>query len=82
MTQPARDDLPGVVVAVLLSVEHAPAVVKRARDLGTEQLRADIDRLVMQAVIPERARVHRARDQTDPTDAMRAQWESVKEQWR
>jgi hypothetical protein len=49
---------------------------------GTEQLRADIDRLVMQAVIPERARVHRARDQTDPTDAMRAQWESVKEQWR
>jgi hypothetical protein len=49
---------------------------------ATEQLRADIDRLVMQAVIPERARVHRARDQTDPTDAMRAQWESVKQHWR
>ena len=49
---------------------------------GTEQLRADVDRLVMQAVIPERARAHRARDQADPTDAMRAQWESVKQQWR
>jgi hypothetical protein len=49
---------------------------------ATEQLRADIDRLVMQAVIPERARAHRARDQVDPTDAMRAQWESVKQQWR
>jgi hypothetical protein len=36
----------------------------------------------MQAVIPERARAHRARDQVDSTDAMRAQWESVKQQWR
>jgi hypothetical protein len=49
---------------------------------ATEQLRADIDRLVTQAVIPERARAHRARDQVDPTDAMHAQWESVKQQWR
>jgi len=49
---------------------------------ATEQLRADIDRLVMQAVIPERARAHRARDQVDLTDAMRAQWELVKQQWR
>jgi hypothetical protein len=49
---------------------------------GTQQLRADIDRLVMQAVIPERARAHRARDQVDPTETMRAQWESVKQQWR
>ena len=48
----------------------------------TEQLRADIDRLVMQAVIPERARARRVRDQVDSTDAMRAQWESVKQQWR
>jgi hypothetical protein len=49
---------------------------------ATEQLRADIDRLVTQALIPERARAHRARDQVDSTDAMRAQWESVKQQWR
>ena len=49
---------------------------------ATEQLRADIDRLVSQAVIPERARAHRARDQVDFTDAMRAQWESVKQQWK
>ena len=49
---------------------------------GTEQLRSDIDRLVVQAVIPERARAHRARDQVDPTDTMRAQWEALKQQWK
>lgn len=49
---------------------------------GSEPLRSDIDRLMTQAVIPERARAHRAREQIDPTDAMRAQWESVKEQWK
>jgi hypothetical protein len=49
---------------------------------GAEQLRSDVDRFVTQALIPERARAHRAREQVDPTDAMRAQWESVKEQWR
>jgi hypothetical protein len=58
------------------------AWVRATLGSGTEQLRADIDRLVMQAVIPERARAHRARDQVDPTDAMRTQWESVKQQWR
>jgi hypothetical protein len=49
---------------------------------GAEQLRSDIDRFVTQALIPERARAHRARDQVDATDAMRAQWESVKDQWK
>jgi hypothetical protein len=58
------------------------AWVRATLSPGTEQLRSDIDRLVMQAVIPERARAHRARDQIDPTDTMRAQWESVKQQWK
>jgi hypothetical protein len=58
------------------------AWVRAALSAGSEQLRSDIDRLVTQAVIPERARTHRARDQVDATDAMRAQWESVKQQWK
>jgi len=58
------------------------AWVRAALSPGSEQLRSDIDRLVTQAVIPERARTHRARDQVDATDAMRAQWESVKQQWK
>ena len=46
------------------------------------ELRSDIDRLVTQALIPERARVRSAREQGDATEAVRAQWESVKEQWK
>ena len=49
---------------------------------GTEQLRSDLDHFVTEVLIPERARAHRARDQVDATDTMRAQWESVKEQWK
>jgi hypothetical protein len=45
-------------------------------------LRSDIDRLVMQALIPERARVRSAREQGDATEALRAQWELVKQQWK
>jgi hypothetical protein len=45
-------------------------------------LRSDIDRFVTQALIPERARVRSAREQGDATDALRAQWELVKQQWK
>ena len=50
----------------------------------SDQLRGDLGPLVTQAIIPERARAHRARDHEsiEPTDAMRAQWESVKQQWK
>ena len=49
---------------------------------ATMQLRTDIDRLVTEALIPERARARRAREQVDATDTLRAEWESVKEQWK
>ena len=46
------------------------------------QLRSDIDRLVTEALIPERARVRPPREQPDATEALRAQWELVKQQWK
>jgi hypothetical protein len=45
-------------------------------------LRADIDRLVTEALIPDRVHARPAREQADATDAMRAQWELIKAQWR
>ncbi len=47
-----------------------------------ERLRADVDRLVSQALIPERARTRQARDSQDPVDALRAEWDLVKENWK
>ena len=41
------------------------------------QLRADIDRLVMEVLIPERARVRR-----ETADALRSQWNQMKEEWK
>lgn len=41
----------------------------------SEQLRADIDRLVTEALIPERAR-------TRPAESLQSQWELIKEQWK
>ena len=49
---------------------------------AASELRSDIDRLVTQALIPERARVRSAREQGDATEAVRAQWELVKQQWK
>lgn len=46
----------------------------------TEQLREDIDRLVLEALIPERARTRPPRE--DPEVALRVEWERVKESWR
>ena len=48
----------------------------------TEELRADLDRLVMQALIPERSRVMNARDPQEAVSALRAEWELVKQQWK
>jgi hypothetical protein len=45
-------------------------------------LRSDIDHLVTQAIIPERARTRPAREQADATEAFRAQWELIKSQWQ
>jgi hypothetical protein len=48
----------------------------------TEELRADLDRLVMQALIPERSRVMPGRDPQEAVSALRAEWELVKQQWK
>jgi hypothetical protein len=45
-------------------------------------VRADLDRLVTQALIPERARSRPAREQPEATAALRAEWDALKNQWQ
>jgi hypothetical protein len=47
-----------------------------------QALRDDLDRLVTQALIPERAHLRPARDQQDAMTGLRAEWDLVKEQWK
>ena len=51
--------------------------------LGTDTpgLRAELDRLVTDALIPERARTRAVREQQDAIAAMRTEWEKVKKDW-
>lgn len=49
---------------------------------ASAQLRADIDRLVVEAIIPERVRSRPVREQADAADAMRVQWETIKSDWK
>jgi hypothetical protein len=51
----------------------------RLSEEGTGTLRADLDRLVTEAVIPERARLQK---EADSAKALRDQWETIKEQWK
>ncbi len=46
------------------------------------QLRTDLDRVVGQALIPERAKTHPAKDVLDPVALLAAEWELVKERWK
>jgi len=46
------------------------------------QLRGDLDRVMEQALIPERARSSTARDGVDPVEMLRAEWSLVKENWK
>jgi hypothetical protein len=48
---------------------------------SAKTLRNDLDRLVTQAVIPERARAHPAREQGEALTAFRAEWDAIKNQW-
>jgi hypothetical protein len=48
---------------------------------GAAAVRADLDRLVTQALIPERARARPAREQQEATAALRAEWDAIKTQW-
>jgi hypothetical protein len=52
-----------------------------SRDSATT-LRADLDRLVADALIPERARLRPAAEQQLAMTSMRAEWELVKDQWK
>jgi hypothetical protein len=49
---------------------------------SSEALRTDLDRLVTQALIPERARVRPAREQPELVATLRAEWDLVKQQWK
>lgn len=48
----------------------------------SEPLRGDLERLVTEALIPERARMRPAREQQDATNELRMEWEQVKERWK
>ena len=48
----------------------------------TAELRADLDRLVMQALIPERSRLMAVRDPQEAVEALRAEWDLLKQQWK
>jgi hypothetical protein len=47
---------------------------------GAAQLRADLDRLMTEGIIPERARLHKSTP--DAPRVMREQWEQLKEHWK
>jgi hypothetical protein len=58
------------------------AWVRAPLGVASAQLRADIDRLVVDAIIPERVRSRSGGQQSDAADAMRAQWELIKTDWK
>jgi hypothetical protein len=54
-------------------------------NLGPEPapgLRADLDRLVTEALIPERARTRPGKDPQEAVMELRAEWEDIKQQWK
>jgi hypothetical protein len=48
----------------------------------TERLRDDLDRLVTQALIAERSRTLVSREPQDAVNALKTEWELVKQQWK
>jgi len=48
----------------------------------TQGLRAELDHLVLEALVPERVRRHATPERPDPRAAMRAEWEAMKAEWR
>jgi hypothetical protein len=49
---------------------------------SSDSLRTDLDRLVTQALIPERVRNRPVREQEDAANALRTEWETIKTQWK
>lgn len=48
----------------------------------TSRLRDDLDRLVTQALIPERSRTVAVREPQDAVSALKTEWELIKQQWK
>jgi len=48
----------------------------------TEKLRDDLDRLVAQALIPERSRTLSSRDPQEAVAALKTEWDLLKSQWK
>lgn len=49
--------------------------------IGKPAARADLDKLVTEALIPERTRQRPAHEQADAITALRAEWDAIKTQW-
>ena len=49
---------------------------------STSRLRDDLDRLVTQALIPERSRTVAAREPQEAVAALKTEWELIKQQWK
>lgn len=64
--------------------DEATAGWVRARLAGSRSaaLRADLDKLVLQGIIPDRVRTLQAPDRATVASQLRADWELVKERWR
>jgi hypothetical protein len=58
------------------------AWVRASLSLDAPALRAELDRLMTTALIQERARQRPAREQTDAQNAFRAEWETIKQEWK
>jgi len=56
--------------------------VRAALGSDTPGLRAELDRVVIDALIPERARMRPPREQADAAALMRADWDKVKGDWK
>jgi len=54
----------------------------RLRPESAVALRADLDRLVVEGIIPERARARPASEQPEAAAALGAEWDAVKSQWQ
>ena len=54
----------------------------RLNDERAEALRTDLDRFVTQVLISERARLRPIREQQEALTSLRAEWDSVKSQWK
>jgi hypothetical protein len=55
-------------------------VLSHLAEDGRAGVRADLDRLVTEGIIPERVRLHK--ESADAARTMREAWESIKEQWK